>query len=326
MKIPCLKKWVTFFCLTLILLSCKKEESPPEESDAERPLAPGYLCIYYGYPSLINNAGGDLNKAVEEFARFNLIVLGDGLWKDTHTDNSNTKTIISGLLQKKRLVFGYVDLGVSTHNLSEELLKQYISGWKKMGVNGIFFDDAGFDYKVTRERQNMVISYCRSLNLSVFMNAWEPDDVLPVLTEKDYYLAESFLVGHDKYLSLDAWKIKADKCHDYMLKNGTRIACLATGGENISADFNKYDKFSMAWAGTAMYNFHYFQATNSIYSANNNTAYFFPNLIGEYGKQWKQKEGIIKENDSHYSRETDSHTLHVYGNGSTEGYGKITNK
>ena len=79
----------------------------------------------------------------------------------------------------------------------------------------------------------------------------------------------------------------------------------------------------MAWTGTAMYNFHYFQATNSIYSANNNMAYFFSNLSDSYGKQLKQKEGIVKENDTHFYRETDTHTLHIYGNGSSQGYGKI---
>ncbi len=288
------------------------------------PSPPEHLCIYYGYPSLINNAKGDLKKAVDEFSKFNLIVLGDGLWKSSHPDNANTQSIVSELLSKKSLVFGYVDLGVSTNNFPEETLKQYINGWKKMGASGIFFDDAGFDYKVTRDRQNMAINYCRSQDLKVFMNAWNPDDILPILNENDYYLAESFLVGHDKYLSLNDWKIKADKCYNYMINKGTKIACVATGGENINADFNKNDKFSMAWIGTAMYNFHYFQATNLIYSANNNMAYYFSNLNDFYGKQLKQKEGIVKENDTHFYRETDTHTLHIYGNGSSQGYGKIT--
>ncbi|MFN8348847.1 MAG: hypothetical protein U0X91_27860 [Spirosomataceae bacterium] len=294
-------------------------------ADLNTSKTPGHLCIYYGYPSLINNSKGDLNIASTEFSKFNLIVFGEGLQQTSHPDHANTRTIVGNLTAKKRLTFGYVDLGVSTNNYSETLLRQQIDDWKNVGISGIMFDDAGYDYKVTRERQNRVVQYCRQLNLRVMMNAWNPDDVLAepncILNDQDYYLAESYLVGHDKYIDLTAWKKKADICYSYMKEKGIKIVCVATGGETVAADFGTSDKFAIAWVGAAMMNAHYFQMTNSLYSANNNIVHFFPNFNENYGTIFKS--GIQKESDTHYYRSTDSHVLHIFGNGSSQSVGTI---
>lgn len=317
------------FCLifssfSILMVGCTPK-AEPISNDSNTIKAPGHLCVYYGYPSLVNNAKGDLKIATAEFLKFDLIVLGDGLQKVTHPDHTNTKTIVANLTSQKRLTFGYVDLGVSTNNYAENTLRQQIDDWKKLGISGIMFDDAGFDYGVTRERQNVVIQHCRQQNLQIMMNAWDPSDVIggnSLMGENDFYLAESFLVGHDKYFALDAWKKKADACHNYMKTKGVKIVCLATGGENISSTFNTTDKFSLAWIGTAMYNFSYFQMTNFLYSANNNTVYHFPNPSTSYGTIFKD-DLPQKDNETHYFRTTDTHTLHIYGNGSTQGSGKL---
>lgn len=311
--------------LTLITIGCTPGTTPiPNVSEVPEP--PRYLCVYYGYPSLINNAKGDLKIATAEFAKFDLIVLGDGLQKTTHPDHANTKTIIVNLNAQKRIIMGYVDLGISTNNYSEVTLRQQIDDWKRLGATGIFFDNAGYDYKVTRSRQNVVIQHCRQQNLQLCMNAWIPDDVLAensFMTEGDYYLAESFLVGNNQYFDLTAWKKKADACAFYAQQKGIKILCLATGGDNLAADFNNSAQFSMAWVGTAMYKFDYFQMTNILYSANNNTVYFYPNLSANYGTIFKDAIPQ-KDAETHYFRTTDTHTLHIYGNGSTQGYGKLT--
>lgn len=334
-----MKPFASILLLLSGLLSCSSPETAVPVSggstefversraDINKPTPPGHLCIYYGYPSLVNNGKGDTTAAIKVFAQFNLIVLGDGLWQTSHPDYANTKSIIAGLVVKKRFVFGYIDLGVSTNNYSEAQLRQQIDGWKTLKASGIFFDGAGYDFKVTRDRQNTVIQYCRQVGMRVFMNAWNPDDVLAdpncLLNENDYYLAESYLVGHNAYSALDAWKKKADACYAYMVNKGIKIASVATGGETIAANFNATDKFSLAWCGTSMYNFHYFQATNSLYSANNNVVYLFDNLKNNLGTSFRQNS-VQKEGDTHYFRSTDSQTLHIYGNGSTQGNGAVT--
>src|SRR5438046_6630578 len=40
---------------------------------------PARLAIYYGYPSLVNGANGDLEKAARVFSAYDVVVLGDGL-------------------------------------------------------------------------------------------------------------------------------------------------------------------------------------------------------------------------------------------------------
>ncbi|CAF1063370.1 unnamed protein product [Didymodactylos carnosus] len=76
-----------------------------------------------------------------------------------------------GLSALDKQVFGYVDLGASTENLTVEEMKHAVHGWKSMGAKGIFWDDAGFDYRVTRERQSQMLDFCHELNLACIMNA-----------------------------------------------------------------------------------------------------------------------------------------------------------
>ena len=96
---------------------------------------PKYLAVYYGWPSLVQNSQGDVTKASTWFKQFDLIVLGDGIWKPTHGDNVKTKAIIQNLITAGKKVFGYVDLGVSTQNLTETQMRQAVDGWVAMGAN-----------------------------------------------------------------------------------------------------------------------------------------------------------------------------------------------
>jgi hypothetical protein len=95
---------------------------------------PKYLAIYYGWPSLVENSQGNVTIASNWFQQFDLIVFGDGIWKTTHGDHLKTKTIISNLIVQGKKVFGYVDLGVSTQNLSEVQMREAASGWSAMGA------------------------------------------------------------------------------------------------------------------------------------------------------------------------------------------------
>src|SRR5580693_8524112 len=59
-------------------------------------LAPGNLLIYYGYPSLINGANGNLTKAASTLGSYNDVVLGDTLELSSHPDHANTTKILAG--------------------------------------------------------------------------------------------------------------------------------------------------------------------------------------------------------------------------------------
>ena len=117
-------------------------------------LAPGNLLIYYGYPSLVNGANGNLTKAASTLGSYNDVVLGDTLELSSHPDHSNTTKILASSAMANTKVFGYVDLGVTTQNLSIKTMETDISDWKTTGATGIFLDDFGYDYNSTRAAEH----------------------------------------------------------------------------------------------------------------------------------------------------------------------------
>jgi hypothetical protein len=75
---------------------------------------PGKLLVYYGWPSLINNAKGDLDAAARAFAYYEYVILGAGLEVIDHDDHASTVTVIKRiayLAGDATKVFGYIPLG-----------------------------------------------------------------------------------------------------------------------------------------------------------------------------------------------------------------------
>lgn len=292
------------------------------------------LGVYYGWPSLVNGAAGNLTTAANTFNQFDILVFGDGIEHTSHGDNANTKTIMTTLKTNGKKVFGYVDLGVSTQNLSIATMKTYVDEWKSMGAYGIFLDDYGFDYGVTRARQNTMLQYIHSVGLKAFMNAWNIDDALgnldetgasnpPSVVAGDYYLAESWLISGNAYQSVAAWSAKADKALAYYRSKGVITAALATNAAgSAAATDNTTDKFKMAWWAAAMYGFP-FQWTDLWYSASNNTLYAYSSLSTSYGSSFPG-DPVHGSGSTVNTRATNTGTITVSGNGFTTGTGSYT--
>ena len=220
--------------LVALLSSCALPSTAEEDELAVRP--PGRLAIYYGWPSHVNGAGGNLDQAAATFGAFDVVVLGDGLEQPSHGDHAGTRTIVERLIAKGVEVYGYVDMGVTTQNLPLATAKQYVDAWREMGVTGIFWDDVGAEHGVDPSRREALFAYTHERGLRVFANAWNPDDVLAVgatgaaqLTATDTYLAESWLVGDGRYVDLKEWAAKADRLMALRQRTGVRIAAVGTG-------------------------------------------------------------------------------------------------
>ncbi|MFD0715433.1 hypothetical protein [Paenibacillus sp. GCM10027626] len=172
--------------------------------------------IYYGYPSSVNGSGGDVSKAIDAFKKFDLIVFGDDLKEPNHSDNAKTRQIIAGLkdYNPKIEIFGYVQIGMdgsAGSDLPFVEIQRQIGLWEQAGVTGIFLDEFGYDYKVTRERQNQCVDYCHSKGFNIIANYWKvsyvfsssniyidwinfngnPNNIPPTINENDYYMYES---------------------------------------------------------------------------------------------------------------------------------------
>jgi hypothetical protein len=159
-----------------------------------QPPKPQPIAIYYGYPSLVNGAKGDLDKAAGTFDAYHILVIGDRLELPDHPDHSNVVNLLPKLHNSK--VFGYICIG-STQKLSLDEMHRRVIGWKQTGVQGVFLDEAGSDYGVSHDRREQIIDIAHGVGLSVFVNAFQPADVFAEgthLAKGDYYLLESFTV------------------------------------------------------------------------------------------------------------------------------------
>lgn len=301
-----LKPWMPRSLPVMLALGASSLQAQAYQEPVVRPQR---LCLYYGWPSYVNGSQGDLTNATAQFTNCDVVVLGDGIEHPTHPDNFPAAQIISALTQQDKKVFGYVDLGVSTQNLSEAQMQQYADEWRAIGASGIFLDDAGFDYNVTRARQNAIVDYVHQLGMPVFMNAWNIDDALgdadeaqrpnpPRLTAGDWYLAESWLVAGGAYQPLGEWSLKADKALAYMRSKGVSIAAVTTAGANkaYAGDY-KLNKFKMGWWGAAMYNLAAWQWTDVGYSSGNDKLNFYDTGSYNYGTLFVDA-GVTHQNNS----------------------------
>ena len=248
---PILKKVLSMaMILSSMAIPCRAQGS------RARPM---HVAFYYGYPSLVNGAGGDIGLAANVFAQYSLVVLGDGVEFDNtvrsrrpegvgFAENQRTRNIIDAVRRRDREVhfFGYVCLGDS-QELPMAEIRRRIRLWKRLGVTGIFLDEAGYDWRVVnRTRQNAAIGYIHTLGLDVFINAYLPQSLLmshsdvrrnprsePIaLQSRDLILLESFPIYQGRYEATEEWRTRLRQALDVRTQYGVNIVSLATARED----------------------------------------------------------------------------------------------
>ncbi len=278
---------------------------------------PRRLAIYYGWPSLVNGAGGNITQATTVFTQFDMVVFGDGLEHLSHGDHTKTVTIINNLHENNAQVYGYIDL-----TLDFITVTAYVDEWAVItGVTGIFYDRAGQDYDVTHTRLISAVDYVHSKGLSVFVNAWNPDDVLSGTTRLragDWYLAESYAQCPD----LDSWWNKSRKLMSYRDQTGVQIASSSTGDDSNCDNLPNDPRYRQALWATYLFGFEAFNFTNPLYSASGTSANHLcplPPLPSNVGAMYLgPPAGPVTATDVvTYSRRTDTGTIFVFRNGIT---------
>jgi hypothetical protein len=251
--------------------------------------APARLAIYYGYPSLVNGANGDVEKAASVFSAYDVVILGDGLEFPDHQSGRNPPghpeehqkalKIIAAVRDRRSgtRFYGYVCLGEipspkgNKISLTPVQLEEHVRLWKQMGVAGIFLDEAGYDFTVvTRKRQNMAVGIIHELGLSAFMNAYfldhlfsledklpyadgtakNPEHLPPVLDRRDLFLLESFQVRNGNYESASEWRARLNQALEYRRRYGANIFATTTTTEK--EPFSA-EKFNYAWWTALLY-------------------------------------------------------------------------
>ncbi|MBN1993655.1 MAG: hypothetical protein JW953_13220 [Anaerolineae bacterium] len=286
-------------------------------------VTPARLAIYYAWPSVVNGASGNITQATAVFTPFDIVVLGDGLEHPSHEDYTNTVAIIKNLKDHDVKVYSYIDLGVISpaQNLSIVTITTHVDAWATItGVTGIFFDNAGYDFGVSRTRLISAVNYVHNKDLAVFVNAWHPDDVLSgttPLTKGDWILAESHPVSGGQHIDFDFWFEKSQKLIRYREQLGIQIAAISTGSGSTNY-WPIYPPFRCALYAFYLFGFDAFGFTNPNYSASNFGANHlcalppFPNIGAMY---LGAPAGPITSTDTvTYSRSTDIGTIYVFGN------------
>jgi hypothetical protein len=186
-----------------------------------------------------------VSGAIGEFNAYDMVVLGAGLEESSHGDHQNTKDIIDGSTAD---FYGYIDATLSTSAIEAKVDKWKVMGGTTKKAAGIFFDQFGFDFGLTRSQQNTIVDYVHSVGLPVFVNAWNPDDVFKKsqgnnahLTAGDWYLAESHYVINGGWQSTSEWETKSDKMSTYMGTWNVEMACVTTTTTVVGFSQDKWD-------------------------------------------------------------------------------------
>lgn len=196
----------------------------PQELTESKKKTMEKVLLYYGYPIAINGAWS-VENAVNIYKNYDITVFGDEYNNPAHDTYSDTIAIFKKLRETspKTRIVGYVpigqDPGWEDSNLTMDQLKQRVDWWAVMGVDGIFLDEYGYDYYVTRERQNEIVAYCKAKGFFIFANSWSieyvfssepikldwltdfepnPKGLSPLLDENDYYLYENLFYTTEK--------------------------------------------------------------------------------------------------------------------------------
>jgi hypothetical protein len=170
------------------------------------------LLVLYSPPNIINTKYDD-NYAAGILCRYDDVVLGSGLEDSGNAYHASTQTIIQKVsdISPTTVIWGYIDTGVTTGNLSLATIQSKVDAWLAMGAGGIFLDTFGYDYHTSRARQNSILSYVHSKGVGAMINVWNPDDALGSTVNATYNPGGTATVaGATDVLLLESWVCNSD--------------------------------------------------------------------------------------------------------------------
>jgi len=207
---------------------------------------PRRLAVYYGFPSMVEGAGGSVSHAVRVFSDYDVIVFGDGLELGGASNDPallEEERLIGQIIARLHLrprrtsIYGYIALGRPQQLADAEIVRR-IDAWQRLGADGIFFDDAGRDMGVTAARRSAAVRAVHDRGLSACMNALNPDDLFDNaasraggpgdLGERDALLIESFAVENSVVQPRDRVAKRAAAAFKWRDRTGIKVYAVTT--------------------------------------------------------------------------------------------------
>lgn len=277
---------------------------------------PQDLLIYYGWINSFNSAQNGWNNELvaQDMAKYGLVVLGDGVQDPAHGDFANTSVVIPRIkaLNPNCKIFGYVS---SNQDIEDFMTKA--DQWDALEVDGIFMDESGYDYGVTRDMQNMRIGHVRGLAhaYTCFLNAWNMDHIIGVendagypnstynpdivesdINDDDWYLLESFAVNTAVYTPdgiapATDWMYRGAKAMAHRNTYGINLASVGIiDEENVGAS----DYFNFAFVSSLMWALEANGSGDLFYGASTaKTTYYSRLAVGELGRIFNISPAIV---------------------------------
>ncbi len=135
---------------------------------AAQPLRKPSVLFYYGYPIGFKGIW-EANAVIDAMSKYQVYVCGAGYENPDQEVYASTVQIITALRARGTKVYGYVRMGPSNTDAQR---KTAIDRWVTIGVDGIFLDEYGFDFAVTRSQQIDIVGYAHGKQLPVTANSW----------------------------------------------------------------------------------------------------------------------------------------------------------
>ena len=226
------------------------------ENDTANLTGMSKLLVYYGYPSVINNSfSSDLSMArswlalydILDIAYFGPVPLDDPRRADPNwlagyeAEAANVVQLIQYYKQDRPdgLVFMYTPIGrqpfTGGYREYTEAEIQARLDWiaNTAKCDGVFYDEAGWDYGVSRTLQNNCKYWAKQRNLRCFWNAWHPDTIMnSYIVQREwqstgvltFYLYSEYTAGANE---IEVWV------------HGTQYTCYTGGGDPPAGQFKE---------------------------------------------------------------------------------------
>lgn len=283
---------------------------------------PKELLIYYGWPNSFNSSQNSWNNELvaQDMATYDLVVLGSGLEDPSHGDYANTKVVIPRIksLNPATKVFGYVTVDQDYGDFTGKVNQWGVIG----GVDGIFMDEAGYDFGKTRSEFNQRVDYVHdrtSMN-TCFANAWNTNHILGTendpsypnstyndssaesnLTNTDWILLESFPINTTSYSSSDGH----ESASDWASRGVTMQSLRDTYGVNFASagiidndtTLSGDDLFKFGYVSALMWSLEAYGTSDDGYAASSAavTRWTRPS-ISDVGPLWNLNASVQQDN------------------------------
>jgi hypothetical protein len=291
---------------------------------------PENLLIYYGWLNSFNYTENTWNneKIAQDMARYTLICLGDGIQDPGHGDYTNAQVIIPRIkaINPYTKIFGYV-----TVNQTLSGFEAKTSLWDGFNIDGIFMDEAGYDYGTTRSGFNERVDYVHSQTYAnlCFANAWEMDHVIGTtndasfpnstynpnlddsnLTSDDWFLLESHTVnttsytGNNGYESKTNWSYRGSKASAHRYYHEINLAAV---GIINNSNVNGKDLFDFHFISSLMWSLEAVGTSDTSYGSGSAIVKFWPRPdVSWVGKIWSTSPTLAND-------QSDSDIYYRYG-------------